>query len=244
MEAWQQKVQDLLGIRFGDTALLMRAFTDRSFTENERLDETNARLEPLGDGVLALCVQRAFYFKFSATAVDEKSHWADMLLSNQVAAEVVLRLGVFSYLRTRLVTAEDSRRASIKVKSAAALIKALIGALYLDQGFDAAEAFVARCILSPLSPENIESTLHPQRRLSALTQERWGIEPLYEGLGMTREKGTVRHAFGVYIKGELLGKGEGETPQTACRNAANRTLARLVASTLSQQEKRRKQRPR
>lgn len=216
---------DVLGVTFKDIDLLITAFTHRSYLNEHRKStlEHNERLEFLGDAVLELAVTRYLYNNYEEPE-GILTNWRSALVRTESIGAAAQRLGFADFLRLSRGEKRGSERARDQIL--ANTFEAVVGAIYLDQGYDAAERFIAEHILSTL--DEILATgswLDAKSRLQELSQSKVGITPTYTVLEEEGPDHDKIFTIGVYVGNERLGKGEGPSKQTAQQQAAEQALA-------------------
>src|SRR3989338_10557877 len=134
--------QTQLGIQFNDADLLRQAFTHRSYLNEHRGEVVghNERLEFLGDAVLELVSTRFLYEKFPQKPEGDLTAYSAALVNAITCAEVAREIGMNDYLLLSRGEAKDTGRARDILLANA--FEALVGALYLDQGYEAAQKFI------------------------------------------------------------------------------------------------------
>ena len=213
-----------LDITINKTELYHEALTHRSYL-NEHRDYRyphNERLEFLGDAVLELVVTRHL-FDTLPNPEGELTSFRAALVNGEMLSVIGKELGIEQYLLMSRGEAKDTGRARSYLIANA--MEAIIGAIYLDQGYDDAGLFIERHILSRL-PEVMEKGLYtaPKSHFQEMAQEKSGITPSY---GVLREWGPDhdRHfVAGVFLEEELIAEGEGASKQDAQRAAAKKAL--------------------
>ncbi len=214
-----------IGARFEDEVLLRRAFTHRSYL-NEHRDlglEHNERLEFLGDAVLELVVTRFLYERFPEAPEGDLTAYRSALVNTNTLSEVATGLGVNEYLLLSKGEAKDTGRARSFLL--ANTFEALVGALYLDQGYDAAQRFIAEKLL-PKTDEIIEKRLWQDAKsyFQEKSQELEGATPAYQVMREVGPDHDKRFVVGAYIRGELIAEGQGKSKQEAETEAARNAL--------------------
>ena len=134
-----QRLEEILGHRFTDHALLSRAVTHASLVDS-RL-ESNERLEFLGDSVLGLVVCSYLYEQFSDLLEGEMTKIKSTVVSRRVCAEIAASLGLEDVLR---LGKGMNRHIALPSSVLAAVLESLVGALYLDGGIEVARTFILR----------------------------------------------------------------------------------------------------
>ena len=219
--------EESVGVSFNDTELLRQAFTHRSYLNEHRGEVSghNERLEFLGDAVLELVSTRFLYEKFPEKAEGELTAYRAALVNAITCAEVANKLELNDYLLLSRGESKDQGRArSVLLANA---FEALVGAIYLDQGYDAAEQFIAKHLF-PKIDDIVEKRLwqDPKSTLQEKIQETEGVTPSYAVLREVGPDHDKQFVVGVYAKEVLLGEGEGKAKQEAEQAAARAALAK------------------
>jgi|SRR3989338_4030066 len=219
------KFEDKVGVTFKDKDLLRQAFVHRSYlNENPALNIShNERLEFLGDAVLELAITEELYKKFPEKPEGELTTLRAALVNSKMLSDVALEIGMNEFLLLSRGEARDVGRARQFILANA--IEALIGAIYLDQGYKAAEAFILNTV-SPRLEKVLEQNLHrdPKSLFQEEAQERVGITPTYEVIREWGPDHDKHFVIGVYLKNELVAEGEGPSKQAAQEEAARLAL--------------------
>ncbi len=218
-------LENILGIKFKDQNLLRQALVHRSYL-NEHPNFSlshNERLEFLGDAVLELIVTD-YLFRHYDKPEGELTNWRASLVNARMCAAVAREISLEKYL---YLSKGEQKDTNIKARNyiLANTIEALIGAIYLDQGYKAAEKFVHRYIISKL-PYILENKLYldPKTHFQELTQEKEGITPIYKVLEESGPDHNKIFKVGVYLGDRLVGMGEGSSKQEAQMAAAENAL--------------------
>jgi ribonuclease-3 len=218
------QLKEKLVIEIVNTDLFHEALTHRSFLNEHKgyAHPHNERLEFLGDAVLELVVTRHLFDHFE-NPEGELTSFRAALVNGDMLGKIGQDLGLQDFLLMSRGEAKDTGRARLYLVANA--MEAIIGALYLDQGYDAAKDFIERYVLNHL-PEVLEQGLYTdaKSRFQEVAQEKVGVTPGYRVL---REWGPDhdRHFIaGVYLGDELVAEGEGISKQDAQRAAAKAGL--------------------
>jgi ribonuclease-3 len=221
-----KQLSKTLGVSFSDLGLLAEALTHRSYL-NEHRDFSgshNERLEFLGDAVLELAVTDFLFRKFPAKPEGELTAFRAALVNTVSLAESSQALDVNSYLLLSKGEAKDTGRARDVILADA--FEAIIGALYLDQGYAAAEAFIARTLYGKIDQVIAERSYQDAKsRFQELAQEHHGVTPHYEMVSETGPDHDKRFTVGVFIRHEEVARGDGKSKQEAEQAAAHAGLA-------------------
>jgi ribonuclease-3 len=209
---------------FQDISLLVTAFTHRSYLNEHRktASEHNERLEFLGDAVLELVVTEYLYTNYSEPE-GVLTNWRSALVRTESISEAAARLGFEPLLRLSRGEKRGSERARQQIL--ANCYEAVIGALYLANGYEAAKDYITKSLL-PMFDDILQtgSWLDPKSRLQELAQNREGFTPQYKLLKEEGPDHDKSFEVGVFVNDKLKGKGEGPSKQAAQVAAASQAL--------------------
>lgn len=214
-----------IGVKFKDENLLKQAFTHRSYL-NENPDWTvshNERLEFLGDAVLELATSDFLFKKFPEKPEGELTSFRAALVNADSLAEAAEDLDINNYLLLSRGEAKDTGRGRLYILSNT--YEAIIGAIYLDQGYKSAEEFIKKTLL-PKIEEVLEKGLYrdPKSMFQEKSQEVVEITPVYKVLEEWGPDHDKQFRVGVYLGDELVAEGEGPSKQLAEQEAARMGL--------------------
>lgn len=224
--------QEAFGVEFRDIELLIAAFTHRSYVNEHKktVHIHNERLEFLGDAVLELVVTEYLYKTY-----DEPegilTNWRSALVRTESIGLAATK-GDFEQL-LRLSRGEKRGTERARLQILANSFEAVIGALYLDQGYDVSQRFIEKTILSTL-PSILASNswVDPKSHLQELSQSVEGYTPIYKVLEEVGPDHDKIFTIGVFVNGVLRGKGEGPSKQTGQQQAAAEALDYYKARAL------------
>ena len=218
-------LEEKIGIQFKNPDMLVQALVHRSYL-NENRDFAlahNERLEFLGDAVLELVVTE-FLFENYLNPEGDLTNWRAALVNAKTCSQVGHELGIEQYL---FLSHGEAKDVGTKARDyiLANAIEAIIGAIYLDQGWDMSKQFITRWLISKL-PEILEFSLwiDPKSRFQEAAQEIVGVTPTYRVLkeeGPDHEKTFI---VGVYLDKEKIAEGSGMSKQEAQVAAAEQAL--------------------
>lgn len=213
-----------IGLKFNNKDLLQQALVHRSYL-NENPDfhlKDNERLEFLGDAVLEMVVTEYLYQNYP-NPEGELTNWRAALVNTKMLSEVANQLGVNNHLLLSRGEAKDTGRARQYIL--ANTFEALIGSIYLDQGYQTIDQFIKKHILKKL-PQIIKNKLYqdPKSRFQEEAQDRFGITPVYEVIKEWGPDHAKQFIVGVYLNQELAAQGEGASKQEAQEKAAQAGL--------------------
>lgn len=224
-----QTFQDRLGLKFNDITLLERAFIHRSYlNEHPKLGlEHNERLEFLGDAVLELVVTDYLYRNYPNPEGD-LTNWRSALVKTESLAAVAEKLEISEYFKLSRGEAKGNARSHALISANA--VEAIIGATYLDQGYDVAKQFITDQIISRL-PEILATGtwMDAKSKFQESAQDQFGLTPGYRVMEESGPDHDKIFTIGVYVGDKLFGKGSGSSKQTAQQAAAAAALIKLAS---------------
>ncbi len=216
-----KRLQDSLGVSFGDEELLHLALTHPSYV-NEHPEEpagSNQRLEFLGDAVIDLVVARELYRRLPGLDEGDLTEMRSQVVRGQVLARVARRLGLGQYLL--LGQGEASAGGSDRESNLAAALEALVGAVFLDRGYAASQRLVSRILKPELAQVRTEVvSKDPKSQLQEQMQRDGKGTPSYEVVSVEGPAHQRRFTVQVVVNGHVLGTGEGPRRVDAERQAA------------------------
>ncbi len=221
------KLEEDLDIHFTDKNLLIQSFVHRSYlNENPKFSlDHNERLEFLGDAVLELVVTD-FLYRTYPNPEGELTSWRAALVNAKMLAQIAQRLHLNDYLLLSRGEAKDTGKARQVIL--ADTIEALLGALYLDKGYEATDAFIHVHIIPELTSVIAENTYKDAKStFQELAQDKRGVTPHYNVLKEWGLDHAKNFKIGVYLDDELVGEGEGVSKQDAQQNAAADAIIKL-----------------
>ena len=214
-----------IGVVFNNKALLRQAFVHRSYlNENRKTNlEHNERLEFLGDAVLELIVTAHLYEKYPDYNEGEMTALRSALVNANTMAEAANKIKMNDFMLLSRGEAKDTGRARQYILANA--IEALIGAIFIDQGYQMAEKFVGENLF-PLLPKIIKEGfwMDAKSRFQERAQEIVGITPVYETLKEIGPDHDKHFTIGVFIGKEKVAEGGGKSKQDAEQTAASAGL--------------------
>ena len=215
-----------LGLTFTDLDLLGEALTHRSYLNEHKTTKThNERLEFLGDAVLELTVTNFLYSKFPNKPEGDLTAYRASLVNTYSLAETAEEIGLNDMLLLSKGEAKDTGRARQIILANA--FEAVLGALYLDQGYDAASAFVEKHLCPKIDDIVAKRAWQDAKsRFQELAQEKKGYTPTYKTLSEEGPDHDKQFTVGVYVGSEAAAKGDGKSKQEAEQAAAQAALER------------------
>lgn len=212
--------KDRLGFEFNDIELLVTALTHRSYLNEHKKSATehNERLEFLGDAILEM-VTSDFLFRNYHQPEGIMTAWRAALVRTESIGAAGEELGYEPLVRLSKGEKHGSDRAHAVIL--ADCFEAVIGAIYLDQGYEAAKQFISKHILSKIDQILAEESWRdPKSYLQELAQKADAVTPSYRVIKETGPDHDKLFTVGVYVKSKLRGTGTGHSKQEAQTAAA------------------------
>ncbi len=219
------KLEKIIGVKFKNKDLLKEALTHRSYINEKPKSELhhNERLEFLGDAVLELITTEYLYKKYPEKTEGELTNFRAALVKAPSLYEIAGNLGLNNFLLLSRGEAKDLGRAREYILANA--MEALIGAVYLDQGYAATRSFIEKKVISPQMKEIKTKGLRDAKSLfQERAQETEGITPAYKTLKEWGPDHNKHFIAGVYLGNKLIAEGEGASKQEAHQAAAELAL--------------------
>ena len=216
--------KDILGVTFNNLGLLVTAFTHRSYVNEHKktVSEHNERLEFLGDAVLELVSTEFLYSNFSEPE-GVLTNWRSSLVRTESISAAASRFNFEPLLRLSRGEKRGTERAREQIL--ANCYESVIGALYLDQGYEAARAFIEKSVLATFEEILTSgSWMDPKSRYQEHTQSTEGFTPSYKVLNEDGPDHDKLFTVGVFVEGDLRGTGNGPSKQIAQIKAADAAL--------------------
>lgn len=220
IEEYQNFAREKLGFEFHDIDLLITALTHRSYVNEHKASAKahNERLEFLGDAVLEL-VSSDFLYRNYDEPEGIMTAWRSALVRTESIGAAGEELGYEPLVRLSKGEKHGSSRAHAVIL--ADCFEAVIGAIYLDQGYDVARDFIAKHILVKIDQILRDGSWRdPKSYLQELAQHHDGATPQYKVLGEEGPDHDKTFTVGVYVGKQLKGRGTGHSKQEAEGNAA------------------------
>ena len=221
---YQEFAREKLGFEYENIDYLVTAFTHRSYVNEHKksVSEHNERLEFLGDAVLELVVTDFLYRNYTEPEGILTS-WRAALVNTESIGASGDALGYEPLIRMSRGEKKGSSRARQQILANA--FEALIGSIYMERGYEAAEKFVEKYILSKL-PGIVESGSwrDPKSHLQEVSQRIDGETPVYRVLEEVGPDHDKVFTLGVFVGSKKMGEGMGPSKQVAQQKAAKAAL--------------------
>lgn len=215
------RFEEKVGIRFNDKALLKQAFTHRSYINEHKNSGLahNERLEFLGDAVLELTITRYLFDKYPDADEGDLTSYRAALVNTNTIADAASTAGMEEYILLSRGEARDTGRARLYIL--ADIFESFLGAVYLDQGYDTARAFVERTLFHK-ADEVVNKGLWRDAKsvFQEKAQEMLGITPAYKLVGESGPDHDKEFMMAVYLKDEKVAEARGKSKQESEQQAA------------------------
>jgi len=220
-----EKFEKIAGVVFKNESLLKQAFTHRSYINENRVVglEHNERMEFLGDAVLELVITDYLYGRLKDSNEGEMTSLRAALVNADTCAKVAQTLGANDFLLLSKGESKDTGRARQYIL--ANTLEAIIGAVYIDQGYEVAKKFILTHF-TPFLEDILKGGvwIDSKSLFQEKAQEHLNETPVYKTISESGPDHDKHFTVGVYIGSELFGKGEGKSKQDAEQEAARDAL--------------------
>lgn len=218
-------LESRIGHTFAEPALLRLALTHRSVSSDDPARKDNERLEFLGDAVLQLVVTDLLYEAYPQLAEGQMAKVRAAVVSRGTLAEIARHLGIGEHIE--LAVSEEATGGRHKDSILADAVEAVIGAIYLDGGFEPARRVILELWAHRVAERSKEPGVKDYKtRLQELTA-RQGRRPVYAVVGAGPDHDR-RFSATVSVNGTEYGSGEGRSKKAAEQAAAAKALDALT----------------
>ena len=219
MDSKIKKIEDIIKLNFKDKKLLVQAFTHKSHDPKINYE----KLEFLGDRVLGLTISKKLlelYPNVSEGILDKK-------LASLVNKNVCLKIGKSLKLQNFILVGNPKKNNQIENKIISDCCEALIGAIYLDKGFDIAEKFILKCWNDLIKISNI-TEIDAKTRLQEYSLKKFKILPTYKVVSNTGPRHKPNFKVAVKLKDTKFVEASGSSIKNAEQSAAKEILKNLI----------------
>lgn len=225
---YQEFAKEKLGFEFNDISLLVTALTHRSYVNEhkEHKIEHNERLEFLGDAVLEV-VSSDFLYRNYNEPEGIMTSWRAALVRTESIGAAGEKLGYEPLVRLSKGEKQGSERAHAIIL--ADCFEAVIGAIYLDQGYHTAKEFIEKHILTKIDQILADGSWRdPKSYFQELAQKHDGITPMYRTIKEEGPDHDKTFTVGAYVGATLKSTGTGHSKQEAQTEAAKDGIAKYL----------------
>jgi ribonuclease-3 len=217
--------EKIIKIEFNNKDTLIQALTHRSFLNEHKAlkGKHNERLEFLGDAVLELVITDYLYNEYPEKTEGDLTSIRSALVNATTCADVAKKLNFNDFLLLSRGEAKDVGRARQYILANA--LEAVIGAIYIDQGYEKAKDFIMEHI-APLTEKIVKEELwvDAKSKFQEKAQDEVGITPSYKTLKETGPDHDKKFTVGVFLGDDLVSEGSGDSKQDAEQSAARNAL--------------------
>jgi ribonuclease-3 len=219
------QLEDIIGYRFQDTALLRQALTHSSFTNEHKINkpQTYERLEFLGDAVLEMITSDTLFHQYEEMSEGDLTRMRASLVCEMALASKAREMGLDQFVL--LGKGEEATGGRNRDSIIADVAESLIGAIFIDGGIDEAENFVRRFVLTDIEKNRL--FFDSKTKLQEVVQREYRKVVKYRILGMSGPEHDKVFHVEVTIGDKQIGKGSGHTKKAAEQKAAYAALLRL-----------------
>lgn len=219
--------EERAGVNFSDKNLLQTAFTHRSYINESKVGgEHNERLEFLGDAVLEIVVTDHLFRAYPESPEGELTAYRAALVNSTTLSEAAESLNMNECLLLSRGESKDTGRARATILANA--FEAIVGAIYLDQGYDASAMFIKKNILSKTDTLVASGAWKDAKSaFQEVAQSKFGTTPRYELVSSTGPDHDKHFVVALFVGDKEASRGEGKSKQEAEQSAAERALKTL-----------------
>lgn len=219
-------IEEICGHKFRNHNLVVAAITHPSAVEGKPVWTSYERLEFLGDSILGAIVATDLFEKFHEMDEGELTRLKISLVSGKTLSAVADKLGIGSCIvfgESEMGTGARGMHSALEN-----VYESVVGALYLDGGYDATHDFVTRTLGPHMVPELAEHPVSPKSRLQEITQRELRCGPEYKLEGEQGPAHSPTFTSVVLVQGRRLGRGVGSSKKEAESAAAADAIERLA----------------
>ena len=224
-----EQLKKRLGFSGPWSARLIEAMTHRSYAVENNLPYDNQRLEFLGDAVLEIILTEYLFLLYPSAPEGEMTKIRSALVRESALAGLARKLELGTYLLTG--RGEREAGGAARESTLADLFEAMLGAFYLDAGFDEVKRFVLELVREEFpDPRGMLASLNPKGMLQEYSQRRWGQPPEYTVLRMTGPEHLPQYDVEVHLRNYVA------TGHATSRKHAESEAARNLYNYLAREE--------
>lgn len=220
-----KRIEEIVGHHFEDENLVISAITHPSAAEGRAVSASYERLEFLGDSVLGAMIATDVFFRFPGMDEGQLSMLKIALVSGEMLSEVAGELGIGELI---LFGESEKGTGARGLRSALENVyEALVGALYIDGGYEVAHDFVARTLHPRITPDLGRHITSAKSRLQEVIQRDYHTGPEYKLEGESGPAHSPTFTSVVLVDNRRVGRGTGSTKKESQAKAAEDALVRM-----------------
>ncbi len=217
-------LETILGYQFKNPLLLEQALSHKSFVNEKREGENNEKLEFIGDAVVDVVLAEALYLAFPKDAEGDLSKKRASLVNESILSDLAQEMNISQFIK--LGRGEIQTGGETRPRLLASTFEALIGAIYMDQGFLSVKPVILNLFSSRLQDEKLNRNYEQdfKSRLQEIVQKKYREAPTYDVIS---ESGAPHdRIFKVHLKfaGKVMAEAEGKSKKEAEQKAAYMAL--------------------
>lgn len=223
-----ETLESRINYKFKNIGLLKTALTHSSYVNEHPREhaECYERLEFLGDSILGM-VTAELLFRWAPSLPEGKmTRIRAELVCEESLHHVAIELGLGQWMR--LGRGEENSNGRERPSILADMVEAVIAAIYLDGGMEAATRFIRRCVLNHADDFILNRSRDNKTELQEIVQQQTGSTIRYELTGESGPDHNKRFSYAVYVNEVLAGEGEGRTKKEAEQAAAGSALQQMT----------------
>lgn len=223
-----ETLESRINYKFKNIGLLKTALTHSSYVNEHPREhaECYERLEFLGDSILGM-VTAELLFRWAPSLPEGKmTRIRAELVCEESLHRVAIELGLGQWMR--LGRGEENSNGRERPSILADMVEAVIAAIYLDGGMEAATRFIRRCVLNHADDFILNRSRDNKTELQEIVQQQTGSTIRYEMTGESGPDHNKRFSYAVYVNEVLAGEGEGRTKKEAEQAAAGSALQQMT----------------
>jgi ribonuclease-3 len=217
-------IQDQISVRFKNPQLLLQAITHKSYASEHKTDLHFEKLELLGDALLDFLVLEYLMQTYTSDTEGQLSKKRSSLVNQAILETIARDMKLSQFIR--LGRSEAKSGGSEKASILSSVVEAILGAVYMDQGIEAARALVERWFSQRIFQHELFK-LDFKTELQEKVQAKLRKTPTYREIDGAVKKYPSEFIVGVFIDEVLLAKGEGKSKKEAEQKAARRALEKF-----------------
>ena len=221
-----EEFEKSINVQFKDRDLLNTVFIHRSYLNEHRglKLEHNERLEFLGDAVLELCVTEYLFNSFSDKPEGVMTNWRSALVKGESLSSESKRLKINDLIKTSRGEAKNIGKARDLILANA--FEALIGAIYMDQGYKVTYEFILSHIVYKLDDIITQGLCYdPKSKFQEMSQDLLSITPSYSTVSESGPDHAKAFVVGAFLSDQKVAEGVGNSKQKAQSEAAKNALS-------------------
>jgi ribonuclease-3 len=220
----QVKLQKIIEYKFNNLELLIIALTHKSYAAEAGIESYNERMEFLGDSILSAIVAETLYDRYPCESEGRLSQFKAQIVSASGLSAWAKEINLGDYIF--LGKSEDTQEARLREGLLCDVFEAVVGAIYLDGGFENARNFV----LKFLDVQKKIVITDYKSRLQEIAQSIYKILPEYKIIKEFGPDHSKKFEAAVYVNNKLLGKGNGNSKKEAHQSAAEQAMKNIDQS--------------